>query len=1208
MKRLNILLILTLFLTPFLVGFENFGRSGDGASLGENVFTGPQTINADLTVSGDINIGSATIEQDNETHAPIYSSGLTGLNDVFSSGLYTLSGSAIFQFKIDSTGTPDNFVWRKGIIGVYSAPVAMTGSAQLMQDGISIAWPATTGHTLNDTWEIHVGEEVHIDKTFHAGGDFFVTGDLYVEGSSRSGSPFKLLDGLKFINDITGDPDFHLYVSGSDSAINPLPSAFDGALIFKTHVGDNQYDMDIAFWDAIDDRPTVIINRGAVGRGTVFERGVIIGAQLGAKALDSDYTIGTTTYTNLPFNTSVTGADLGLEGSQQILGSLYVDVIDESATDAGVTIEGVLIKDGVIVDDSAIDNSETGWISGGFLATTSPASANIEISTDMIIRAVDRTNRTLEYTTIPAGTIVPTGMGPGEVKFLFVDMSTGSPVYQWIAYPDGADRRKWAQVGRAWMDGVGNVAGVGDAVDPAWDLGESFKETMYLSSICRVAEGNTYSLHGTNMTLKKTSGSDFKMGAYAKEYIAGTNDSPNQGVEPAVDEFTQLLLVRKDLLTVDYLTEIPTTQYELDGVLTNFSSQNKYGYMLVIHAIKSNLVVLQYGQEEYNSLEAAKAGFNEDDYEYSLGVKNLGPIKGMVAFKNGVTDITSSDIEFVEMNFVPGLGGHEGGVGGVSYWSKSGTDLSPATAGDDILLNTGETLSIADMTTGSIPFIGASGLFSQDNSNLFWDDTNKRLGIGTTDPNTKLSIKGDDDKDTGPIITLSGNAINQVESGRIRFTETDIYYQGGFIYFDGDINTFNIGVHDDADNLTSSDINAISILRSNGNVGVGTIDPDSALHIKANTPGTIGSHPAGQLIIQDPDDTVFGNAVITGYESDVNGNPDQQLWYLGSSSGSNSDITFLNRRNAKLTLGTNSTTRMIIGGDGNVGIGTTSPSGLLEVVSSNTGDNEFYMTNYNDIEPYSNIIYLRKADNVEASPLPVDDNAELGILSFQGYDGDVWVEGANIKVVINGGVAGLDMPADMEFRTNPGDASAVLRWSMTRDGVWQSNGAQTIQTSTGQLDIATAAGNGDIVLTPNGSGVVNIASGVLNIGGSQIDSDNLSDVASIGMLNENETMTQEWYETVTAGITATNPGGQGDSALVSSINEISTVGTTNDAVTLPSAVAGLNVKVINNGANTLEIWPASGDNLGAGVDTATTLASGSNLYLVAYNLISWETF
>ncbi len=93
---------------------------------------------------------------------------------------------------------------------------------------------------------------------------------------------------------------------------------------------------------------------------------------------------------------------------------------------------------------------------------------------------------------------------------------------------------------------------------------------------------------------------------------------------------------------------------------------------------------------------------------------------------------------------------------------------------------------------------------------------------------------------------------------------------------------------------------------------------------------------------------------------------------------------------------------------------------------------------------------------------------------------------------------------------------------------------------------------------------------------------------------------------VTATITAVNPGTQGDGPLTSDINEISVCGTASDAVTLPSAVAGMEIFIINNGAQTLEIWPASGDDLGAGVNTATTLVVGANITFVAYNATNWE--
>ncbi|KKN45053.1 hypothetical protein LCGC14_0686780, partial [marine sediment metagenome] len=94
---------------------------------------------------------------------------------------------------------------------------------------------------------------------------------------------------------------------------------------------------------------------------------------------------------------------------------------------------------------------------------------------------------------------------------------------------------------------------------------------------------------------------------------------------------------------------------------------------------------------------------------------------------------------------------------------------------------------------------------------------------------------------------------------------------------------------------------------------------------------------------------------------------------------------------------------------------------------------------------------------------------------------------------------------------------------------------------------------------------------------------------------------------VNAGLTASTTQEQGQGALTAQVNEISTVANINDTVTLPTAVAGLQIVIINNGAQTLQIFPASSDNLGAGVDTSTTLASGSNVVYCAYDDTNWES-
>lgn len=46
-------------------------------------------------------------------------------------------------------------------------------------------------------------------------------------------------------------------------------------------------------------------------------------------------------------------------------------------------------------------------------------------------------------------------------------------------------------------------------------------------------------------------------------------------------------------------------------------------------------------------------------------------------------------------------------------------------------------------STGSVLFYGNNGEITEDNSNLFWDDSNNRLGIGTSSPSSTLDVSGD---------------------------------------------------------------------------------------------------------------------------------------------------------------------------------------------------------------------------------------------------------------------------------------------------------------------------------------------------------------------------------------------------------------------------------------------------------------------------------
>lgn len=66
----------------------------------------------------------------------------------------------------------------------------------------------------------------------------------------------------------------------------------------------------------------------------------------------------------------------------------------------------------------------------------------------------------------------------------------------------------------------------------------------------------------------------------------------------------------------------------------------------------------------------------------------------------------------------------------------------------------GGTGATTTFTIGSVVFAGTSGVYTQDNANFFWDDTNNRLGIGTTTPLSPLQLKTSD-AGTATVVNLA---------------------------------------------------------------------------------------------------------------------------------------------------------------------------------------------------------------------------------------------------------------------------------------------------------------------------------------------------------------------------------------------------------------------------------------------------------------------
>ena len=108
----------------------------------------------------------------------------------------------------------------------------------------------------------------------------------------------------------------------------------------------------------------------------------------------------------------------------------------------------------------------------------------------------------------------------------------------------------------------------------------------------------------------------------------------------------------------------------------------------------------------------------------------------------------------------------------------------------------------------------------------------------------------------------------------------------------------------------------------------------------------------------------------------------------------------------------------------------TTVAGALDVtgsfsVAKDSADAIINLTAHHDTEATAAELTLRKTDGSAASPAAVDDNAVLGKIMFQGYDGDSYANGAQIRAQVDGAPADGDMPTEMLFMVTPDGGSST---------------------------------------------------------------------------------------------------------------------------------------------------------------------------------------
>jgi hypothetical protein len=200
-------------------------------------------------------------------------------------------------------------------------------------------------------------------------------------------------------------------------------------------------------------------------------------------------------------------------------------------------------------------------------------------------------------------------------------------------------------------------------------------------------------------------------------------------------------------------------------------------------------------------------------------------------------------------------------------------------------------------------------LSAYDNQNIIMNPGTGNVGIGTSSPAEKLHITGSVRGDQSGALRIStGNGY--VDVGPKNAAWSHFYTDRTRYYFNTGItvDTGNIGSYNENFNLQTSGTTRLTILNSNGNVGIGTTSPSQLLHLKQN----IAEGP--MIRLDRTDNSNIDDVAILGiaYWSGTN---DDSLW-IGRGTA-DTDKKFILRLNS-----------------GNVGIGTTGPSSKLEVAGN----------------------------------------------------------------------------------------------------------------------------------------------------------------------------------------------------------------------------------------------------------------------------------
>jgi hypothetical protein len=311
---------------------------------------------------------------------------------------------------------------------------------------------------------------------------------------------------------------------------------------------------------------------------------------------------------------------------------------------------------------SAVLSESTGVRDGGVLSAGAGAS---EFSiTDGTGQVVTNLGVIVEVSWSGLINLTPTDIGTTARTYIAID-GDGLLIQSSIDFTVAQSRTLIILGIVVHLDNI-NVVAVNNQQHIAYNAMSSLYDLSEAIGVFNIS-GNVFSGNGVNLSLDKSVGSVFRGGVnYANDV-----NNPHEKTLALLTALTFTYVYNNDVTGTTGTLLDPSNLDDGAGGLTALSNNTKWSVQR-IYSFSSNIVGIQRGVSEFNSLDDAINGINGEPFFTASSIKPNALLRGWLIVKKNATDLTDiSQAQFIE---APKFGEGGGSAGG----SASLVDLQTA--------------------------------------------------------------------------------------------------------------------------------------------------------------------------------------------------------------------------------------------------------------------------------------------------------------------------------------------------------------------------------------------------------------------------------------------------------------------------------------------------------------------------------------------------